>query len=209
MGHRPAMLAVFTLLGASSAYADHGALSLDLSVGAAGLSLAAPFQVNGANIPAIDVEVMLGLRYAVMNELEFTLAGFFEPKVTYTHDDVSIQPENESGLLKGSVSHFLSLYGLVAGIRYVHGAVWKLVVGLEGGWCHRSYSGGVFSNGESPLKLPDFTTDNIVLQPLVGVEWAFADHWSASLLPRFTVLIGPDATVGASLMLSISYSWFL
>ena len=209
MRQRRTVLAVFTVLAAGPAYADHGALSLDLGVGAAGLSLAAPYATSGGTIFAVDFEAMLGLRYAVTNELEFTLAGFFEPKVMYTHDDVLIQ-QQVGGPLQGNVSHFLSLYGLVAGIRYVHGAVWKLVVGFEGGWCHRTYSGVLFSYaGGGPATLPDFPTDNIVLQPLVGVEWAFADHWSASLLPRFTVLIGPDATVGASLMLSVSYSWFL
>jgi hypothetical protein len=83
------------------------------------------------------------------------------------------------------------------------------VVGVESGWSHRSYSGfqttGLLGLGPS---LDHFVTDNIVIQPLVGVEWAFADHWSASLIPRFTVLIGPDSTVGFSLMLSISYAWF-
>jgi hypothetical protein len=208
LGNRPAVVVVTAFLAANSAFADRGALSLDVGVGAAGLSLAAPYQVSGANIPAVDFEAMLGLRYALTNELEFTLAGFFEPKVMYTHDDVSIQQE-DSGPVVGDVSHFLSVYGVVAGIRYVHGTVWKLVIGLEGGWCHRSYTGVVFSGTKAPVPLPSFPTDNILLQPLVGVEWAFADHWSVSLLPRFMVLIGPDATVGVSLMLSISYSWFL
>jgi hypothetical protein len=208
MGQRRTVLAVLVLLLAAPAHADHGALSLDVGVGAAGLSLPAPYAASGGNTFAVDFEAMLGLRYAVTNELEFTLAGFFEPKVTYRHDDVSIQQQG-SNPVQGNVTHFLSLYGVIAGIRYVHGAVWKLVVGFESGWCHRAYSDVLFAYSGGQTTLPNFSTDNIILQPLLGVEWAFADHWSASLLPRFTVLVGPDATVGASLMLSISYSWFL
>jgi hypothetical protein len=197
-----------SLLVATPAMADRGALSLDISLGAAALSLPAPYASSGGNILAADFEAMLGLRYAVTNELEFTLAGYFEPNVSYTHNNVTLT-QVAYGSTTGNLTHSLSTYGIVAGIRYVRGAVWKLVVGLEGGWNHRTYSGIQFVFAGNQAALPGFPTDNIVLQPLLGVEWAFADHWSASLLPRFSFLIGPDSTVGASLMLGISYSWFL
>ena len=198
-------------LAAASAHAERGALSLDLSAGAAVLNLAAPYSSSSGTVLAPDFEAMLGLRYAVTNEFEFTLAGYFEPSLSYTHDDAFVLFPDSSTALGGAVSHSLSTVGVVGGLRYVHGLVWKLVLGLEAGWNRRVYSNISFNNtslnGNYPLD--HFNTDNIVLQPLIGVEWAFADHWSASLLPRFTVLIGPDATVGFSLMLSISYSWFL
>jgi hypothetical protein len=200
--------ALAALVVVTPVHADRGALSLDVGVGAAGLSLAAPYASSGGNIAAVDFEAMLGLRFAVTNELEFTLAGYYEPDVSYMHNSVTIT-EEKYGSFSGNVTHSLSAFGLVAGIRYVRGTVWKLVVGLEGGWNHRAYSGIQFEYPGNQATLPSFGTDNIVIQPLVGVEWAFADHWSASLLPRFTILIGPDATIGASLMLSISYSWFL
>ncbi len=203
-----AFFAVVSLGAAGPAFADHGALSLDVSVGAAGLSLPAPFASSGGSILAVNFEAALGLRYAVTNELEFTLAGNFQPKLSYTSQDIAITPQ-KSRPISGNETYSLGQFGAVAGIRYVRGAVWKLVLGLEGGWNHRAYSAIQFSYSGTQAALPHFGTDNIVLQPLLGVDWAFADHWSASLLPRFTVFIGPDATVGASLMLTISYSWFL
>lgn len=200
--------ALITFLAATPACADRGALSVDIGLGVAGLSLPAPYASSGGNLLAVDFEAMLELRYAVTNELEFTLAGYFEPNVSYTHHNVTLT-QVEYGSTTGNLTHSLSAYGILAGIRYVRGSVWKLVVGLEAGWNHRTYSGIQFSFAGNQAALPGFPTDNIVLQPLLGVEWAFADHWSASLLPRFTILIGPDATVGASLMLSVAYSWFL
>ncbi len=200
------LLAVAALLTATPARADRGALSLDLSAGAAGLSLPAPYTLGEGTTVGVGFEAMVGLRYAVINELEFSVAAYYEPSVGYTHDDVTVV--TSGGDFTGTLTNSLHLFGVVGGVRYVNGSVWKLVAGLEVGWCHRAYSGIQFS-GMTSFALPNFPTDNLVLQPLLGVEWAFADHWSASLLPRFTLLIGPDPTLGASVLLSISYSWFL
>jgi len=175
-------------------------------MGASGLVLPAPYAMSGQTIFAADFEVMLGLRYAITNEFELTLSGFYGPPITYTHDDVTVVSPAK---LSGNESHSLFRFGVLGGVRYVRGSVWKLVVGLEAGWSHRSYSNFQSTGDLATAFLPHFCTDNTVIQPLVGVEWAFADHWSASLIPRFTVLLGPDSTVGFSLMLSISYSWFL
>lgn len=208
MGQKETVFLAIALLSATPVRADHGALSLDVGVGAAGLSLAAPYGPNSGHMLAIDFEAMLGLRYALTNELEFTLAGSFEPELSYTRDNVLVTA-SESGAVSGTVAFALSQFGVVAGVRYVRGSVWKFVVGLEGGWNHRSYSEIQFTYANGQSTLPSFGTDNLVLQPVLGVEFAFSDHWSASLLSRFTVLIGPDSTVGASLILSFSYSWFL
>jgi hypothetical protein len=208
-GRTEALVFFIAALATTSASADHGALSLDLSVGGAGLSLPAPYAVSGPSTFAVDFEAMLGLRYAVTNELEFTLAGSYEPRLSYSLQNEMVTIPPSTGPTAGTVAFALGQYGVVAGVRYVRGSVWKLVLGLEGGWNHRSYSGVHFTFDGGEQALPSFGTDNIVIQPLLGVECAFADHWSLSLLSRFTALIGPDATVGASLMLSISYSWFL
>ena len=202
------LLPVLLVLTAVPAHADRGALSLDLGAGVAGLNLAAPYTNGEGNTVGVGFEAMVGMRYALLNELEFTVAAYFEPNVTYVHDDVGVEVPPSTSPLQGTVTNAVHLVGVVGGVRYVNGSVWKLVVGLEVGWCHRSYSEIQF-NGASTFALPGFGTDNLVLQPLLGVEWAFADHWSVSLLPRFTVLVGPDSTFGASVLLSLAYSWFL
>jgi len=200
------LLAVGVLLSATSAQADRGALSLDVGVGAAGLSLPAPYASGTGNTVGVGFETMVGVRYALTHALEFTVAGYFQPSVNYTHDGVTLVTPN--GPFSGTVTNSLYFLGAVGGVRYVAGSVWKVVVGLEAGWCHRVYT-GVHFTGAVSFPLASFSTDNFLLQPLLGVEWAFADHWSASLIPRVMVLIGPDPTLGASLLLSISYSWFL
>jgi hypothetical protein len=205
------MVAVATLLAATPALADRGALTFDLGAGVAGLNVAAPYAANDGNAFGVGFEAMVGMRYAITNEFEVTAAAYFEPSTSYNHSDVTVVT-GSNGTFTGTLTHSLYFFGLLGGVRYVTGSVWRLVVGLEAGWCHRVYSGvGLFdaTGKEYNLGLQDFSTDNIVLQPLVGVEWTFADHWSVSLIPRFTLLIGPDATVGASLLLSVSYSWFL
>jgi hypothetical protein len=206
MGGGTRLLLVGALLAAAPVRADRGALSFDLGAGAAGLSLPAPYASSGDKALGVGFEAMLGVRYAVFNELEFTLAAYFEPNVTYTHDDVTV---TTGGDLHGTLTHSLYFFGVLGGVRYVTGLVWKLVVGLESGWSHRVYSRFQGTDQLSIVSFPDFSTDNIVFQPLLGVEWSFADHWSTSLLSRFTVLVGPDPTIGVSVMLSISYSWFL
>jgi hypothetical protein len=203
-----ALFVVAALLAATEVHADRGALSFDLGGGASALSLPAPYQTSGGNLLAFDFEAMLGVRYAITNNFEFTVSGYFEPAITYAHDGV-IAPGLSSS---GTVLHSLYSVGALVGVRYVTGFVWRLVVGFEAGWNHRGYADiQAFTSTGQPGgdQFHSFGTDNIVLQPLVGVEWAFADHWSASLLPRFTVLVGPDATVGFSVVLSFSYSWFL
>src|SRR5271155_594152 len=137
MGQKKALILVLALLSARPAQADHGALSLDVGVGGAGLSLAAPYAPNGGNTFVVDFEAMVGLRYAVTNELEFTLAGYFEPQLPYSQENAPVTLPPSMAPVFGTVAFSLSQFGVVAGVRYVRGSVWKLVVGLEGGWNHR------------------------------------------------------------------------
>jgi hypothetical protein len=101
------------------------------------------------------------------------------------------------------------------GARYLVGMVWRLTLGLDVGWSHRSYSNfhHIDVSGSEPvdyeLGLPNFTTDNLIVAPVVGVEWAAGDHWSLSLLPRTELLLGPDPTVALTVPLVLSWSWYL
>jgi hypothetical protein len=202
------------LLGTTPAWADRGALSLDLGGGASALRVAAPYVVNPSSTWAVAPSVNVGLRYAWTNALELSLGGFYDLPVQYTHVNVSVQPP-DSGPLPGTLTHDLARFGLTVGLRYVAGTILRPFVGLEGGWSHRAYSDvhhvntNVQPNQDYGLGLSDFGTDNILLQPVLGLEWAFADHASLSVLARAPILLGPEATFGFSASLVFSYSWYL
>jgi hypothetical protein len=202
------------LLLGSVARADRGALSLDLGAGASALRIPAPYVVTPSSTWAIAPSVNVGLRYAWTNAVELTLGGFYDLPVHCTHTNVSVQPP-DSGPLPGTLTHDLARFGITVGLRYVTGTVVRPLIGLEGGWSHRAYSDvhhvntNVEPNQDYGLALSDFGTDNMLLQPVVGFEWAFADHASLSVLARVPILLGPEATFGFSATLVFSYSWFL
>ena len=208
------MLATAILLVAGSAWADRGALSLDLGAGATVLRIAAPYVTTPSSAWAISPAFNAGLRYALTNALELSVAGFYELSAHYAYANVAVQPP-DSEPLPGTLAHDLARYGVTAGLRYVFGTVLRPFVGLEGGWSHRAYSDvhhlntNIQPNQDYNLGLLDFGTDNLLVQPLVGLEWAFADHASASVIARVPILLGPEATVGVSVSLVFSYSWFL
>ncbi|HTP26332.1 MAG TPA: hypothetical protein VMK12_11825 [Anaeromyxobacteraceae bacterium] len=141
-----------------------------------------------------------------------TLAGFYELPIRYEYTNVGVQPPESDHALPGTLTLNLARFGVIVGLRYVFGTVVRPFVGAEGGWSHRAYSDvhHLDSAGRDyNLQLSDFGTDNILLQPLVGLEWEFADHASISVLARVPILLGPEATVGVSATVVFSYSWYL
>jgi hypothetical protein len=202
------------VLAAPCAWADRGALSLDLGAGGTALRVSAPYVTAPTSTWGLAPSVGLGLRYAVSNSVELTVGGFYEWPVRETYAGVSLQPPG-SGPLPGTLSLDLARFGVTAGLRYVTGTVFRPFVGLEGGWSHRTYSDlhhvntAVQPPADYNLPLSDFGTDNVLLQPLVGLEWAFGDRASVAVVVRVPVLLGPESTVGVSASLVVSYSWYL
>jgi hypothetical protein len=195
------------------AHADHGALSLDLGTGGTALALRPPYAERGSTGWSFAVSVSFGLRYALTNQLELTLGGFYDLRAHVTHSRVSI-PTVDSGTFTGTLEYERSRFGVLAGVRYVTGLVVRLSVGAELGWSHSSDSAFQLrdtARAGAPdfgLGLSDLALDDLVFQPGVGLEWAFADHWSASLLLRVTALFGPEPAFGLSGTVVISYGWF-
>jgi hypothetical protein len=210
---RAAALAVALVLWPALARADRGALSLDLGTGISALALRPPYAKSGSTGWSVALSVSFGLRHALTNSLELTLGGFYDLPVHVSHSGVSI-PTVDSGTFSGTLEYELSRFGVLAGIRYVTGLAVRLCIGAELGWSHRSYAGLQLRDPVRPgapdfgLGLPDLAVDSLVLQPLVGLEWAFADHWSASLGVRVTAWLGSESALGPSAGLSISYGWF-
>jgi hypothetical protein len=89
-------------------------------------------------------------------------------------------------------------------------------VGVDLGWSHRSYSkldAINDSNRSAPfdygLGLSSYSADNLVVSPVLGLEWVVGDHYSLSLMPRFEYLLGRDRTWAFTAPLTFSWSWFL
>ena len=204
----------FALIWANSARADKYALSIDAGAGAAAHSVAAPFTTSSPREWGSGFTFWLGSRYAVTNGLEVSASGFFEPSAPYYHSGAVVETDN--GRFSGTLAHRYQRFGAVAGARVLLGSVVRLVAGLELGWCRRSFSDFHHYDVSDPaepqdyqLGLPDFTTDNLLLVPTLGVEWAFADHLSVALLPRLHWLVGPEPTLALTGTLTFSYAWYL
>jgi hypothetical protein len=210
---RAAVFAVGLILCPSIARADRGALTLDVGTGVITLGLRPPYAEAAQTAWAIPVSMSFGVRYALSNHLELTLGGFYDLPVHVSHPGTSV-PTVDSGTFTGTLEYDVSRFGILAGVRYVGGLVVRLWVGGELGWSHASYSDFQLRDTARPgapdfgLGLPDLGLDSVVLQPGVGLEWAFADHWSASLVCRVVALVGPETAFGVSGGLTISYGWF-
>jgi len=197
-----------------AAFADRGALSLDVGAGGTTLGLAAPYAPASGSVQGTAFTTSLGLRYALSNSLEMASSAFFEPPVTYFHNGVTVSTSN--GDFLGTLKHRFYRYGFLAGGRLVTGKVWRFVVGADIGWSHRVYSDFQHIDDRQPnnardyrLTLPDVTRNNLVIAILGGVEWAVGDHWSLSLLPRYEQLLGSDSTFALSARFVFSWSWYL
>jgi hypothetical protein len=156
---------------------------------------------------------LVGVRYALRNELELTLTGFYEAPATFTNPGTTVDsgPVPLTGTARASVSR----WGALAGARWVQGIVWRWFLGAEVGYAQQSLSGLDLIDVSDPanphsfgLSLPNRSEGAFVVSPLAGIEWQFADHWSAAFTPRLQVMFGGVSRVAVVLPLSIAYSWY-
>lgn len=208
-----ALVCLFLLPG-TSALADQYALNLDAGAGATALWLPAPHAESAGNQMGSSLHFELGLRYALTHSWEVTASGFFEPTVSYAHAGAEV--ETADGRFAGTLAHRLGRYGATGGIRYIRGSVWRWIGGLELGWSHRTYSSlkhfdvtVAGSPRDFQLGLPGFGADNLLVAPLIGVEWAFSNHASVAFIPRLQFMIGPEPAVGFTASAVFSYAWYL
>ncbi len=196
------------------ARADRGALSVDVGGGGSAALLRAPYSPTSGALRITAPAVWLGGRYAVSNRLELAAAGFWEPSVTAYHNRVTLEAEGSS--FTGTLRHSVQRYGGVVGPRFIVGMAWRVSLGLDLGWSHRSYSAMDHiddASGAQPLSyglsLRDFSANNFVLSPVVGVEWAAGDHWSVAVQPRVQALLGPESALVFTVPVTVSWSWYL
>lgn len=199
---------------AGAALADRGALTLDVAGGGVVTAAPAPLAKPSASTLSYDGSIWLGARYALTNSIEVTATGFFEPPVTVFQNDITLV--TDLGTYPGTLQHRFTRFGAQAGVRLVLGLVWRFHLGVELGWCQQLYGAQRHYDVSNPqaasdygLQLPDTSEANLVVSPLVGLEWAPGDAWSLSVLPRAQFLIGQRTSWAVVLPLQFSWSWYL
>lgn len=197
-----------------TALADRGALSVDAGGGVSAPFIRAPYAPDSNTLRLNAPSVWLGGRYALTNRLELAAAAFWEPAVTGWHNGVTLDVEGSS--FRGTLRETVQRYGAVVGPRYIVGMVWRVSVGLDVGWSRRSYSAMQHIDDSNPaapvayeVPLRDFTANNLVVSPVLGLEWAAGDHWSVSFQPRAQLLVGPESALVLMAPVTFSWSWYL
>lgn len=207
-------LLLFSLLLSAAARADRGALTVDVAAGGVATAVPALHPETPRSTLSFDASVWLGGRYALGNNFEVTASGFFEPPATLFQNDVRLVAG--SGVYPGTTRHQLLRFGAQAGVRLVLGMRFRFHLGVEAGWCQQAYSKLQHFDVSNPeaavdygLSLPDESRANLVVSPLLGVEWAAGDSWSLALLPRAQLMLGNGFSWAVIVPLQFSWSWYL
>ncbi len=195
------------------ARADRGALTLNLGPAITALG-ARPSQGTGSTTIATGVGGWLGVRYGLSNAVEVSAAAQWEAPADYFHTGVEIG--TTTGAVRGTLSERVQRLGALVGVHYVRGYAWRVHLGAEVGWTRETFDrrdlldvsdpGNVHSFG---LGLQQRVVNALVLAPVAGVEWQFADHWSVSVLPRVEFIVGGSSRIGLVVPVGVGYSWYL
>jgi hypothetical protein len=59
------------------------------------------------------------------------------------------------------------------------------------------------------LTLGNGSTDQLLVAPLLGIEWLATDHLRFSIMPRLEVLLGGKSTFGVVVPITVGWSWYL
>jgi hypothetical protein len=200
-------------VAARPARADKGALTLELGGGVAILRAPAQYADNSAAQVGSVPEIVVAGRYALTNWLELSATAFGEPSESFFVPGTTIT--SDAGKLTGTLQMDVQRYGLLAGVRLLHGNVWRLIVGADVGWALTMYSSMHLIDDSGPsagrdfgLALPDKNVNCLVLAPSAGVSWV-GDKLSVTLVPRFEVLVVGPATWAISIPLTIGWDFYL
>lgn len=212
MGIRAVIVAAALGLAPTLAAADRGALTLELGPGVSALA-ASPSQGSGSSTVGTGAGGTAGIRYAISNSFELAATGFWEAPADYFHSGVEMG--SATGTVRGTLSERTQRYGALAGVRFVHGYVWRLHLGADVGWAHESYTRRNLIDVSVPgnehsfgLGLRDRATDSLVLAPVAGVEWQFTDHWTVSVMPRLQFVVGGVNRLGLLVPVTVGYSLY-
>ncbi len=212
---RSSLVAAFALVVAAPAVAraDRGALTLELSPTLAWWPSMGPSLGSGPGVKGTTAGGLIAVRYGLRHDLDLTASGFYEAAADFTNPGTTL--DTEAGPLTGTLMTRTSRWGALLGARWVHGLALRWFVGGEIGWTHQTFTNLDLINVSDPanptsfsLGLADRSKGALVLSPLAGVEWQFADRWSVAFTPRVQVLMGGVGRVGIVLPVSVGYSWY-
>ncbi|WP_242392160.1 hypothetical protein [Anaeromyxobacter oryzisoli] len=195
------------------ASADRGALTLEVG-GFGSVSSLPPGVGTGTPVTGTSLGGVLGVRYAPLQWLELSAGGFYEAPASYFHAGTSVT--NENGSFIGTLQSRVGSWGMTVGARYVRGLVWRYFIGLEAGFARRTASQLDLIDVTDPasprsfgLGLADVTTTELLLAPLVGVEWAVSDHVTLGLSSRLQIHLAERSSVEFIVPMTVSYSWYV
>jgi hypothetical protein len=208
-----AIVALLIGLAPRYVHADRGALTVEVSPVLTWWPSMGPAVGSGSGVNGTTGGALIGVRYALRNDLEFTASGFYERPADFTNTGTTV--DTDAGPLTGTLTAQTSRWGLLAGARWVHGFVWRWFVGGELGWAQESSTRIDLINTADPtnpqsfgLGIADASKGSFVISPLAGVEWQIKDHWNVAFVPRLQLMPGGSANFGVLLPVSIGYSWY-
>jgi hypothetical protein len=119
-------------------FADRGALTVEAAPALTWWPSWGPPVGTGTGVNGWTAGGLVGVRYALRNELELTLTGFYEAPATFTNPGTTVDsgPVPLTGTARASVSR----WGALAGARWVQGLVWRWFLGAEVGYAQQSLS---------------------------------------------------------------------
>jgi len=206
-------VALLVSLAPARALADRGALTLELAPSLTWWPAWGPPVGSGSGVSGTTAGGLVGVRYALRNELELSANGFYEAPAEFTNPGTTVG--SDAGSLTGTTRATASRWGVLLGARWVQGLTWRWFVGGEIGWAEQRLTKLDHIDVSDPgspqsfgLGLADRSSNALVLSPLAGIEWQFADHWSLALTPRVQVMVGGVSRVAVVVPVSVGYSWF-
>jgi hypothetical protein len=212
---RSSLVVFFTLAATvpAVARADRGALTLELSPALAWWPSMGPSLGSGPGVKGTTAGGLIGVRYGLRHDLDLTASGFYEAAADFTNPGTTV--DTQAGPLAGTLTARTSRWGALVGARWVHGLALRWFVGGEIGWAQQTFTKLDLISVSDPanphsfgLGLADRSKGALVLSPLAGVEWQFADRWSVAFTPRVQVLVGGVGRVGFVLPVSVGYSLY-
>ena len=193
--------------------ADQGALTLEVGAGPSVLRVAAPYASPLSSQIGSAPAIWVGSRYGLTNSFEVTASVFAETSVPFYVPATTIA--SDAGKLSGLLELRAQRYGLLSGIRYLRGNVWRLIIGAEVGGALSSYGSMHLIDVSNPsggrdfgLTLADKTVTSLVLAPSVGVSWV-GDKLSVTALPRLEAMVGGGTTWAITVPITVGWDWYL